>query len=129
MTFKKETEKIVSLQMKGLVHFYHPPVILFERGTKYCRAAILWKGTNWKFIFLWRKASFQLHDLINDFWKKYYGIQVSSPWWCAHVPKVSANKAYRKNCLLEFPIAWTHIYIQKEGISKHFGKKIIQLVW
>ena len=43
-------------------------------------------------------------------------------WWCAHVPKVSANKAYRKNCLLEFPIAWTHIYIQKEGISKHFGK-------
>ena len=23
----------------------------------------------------------------------------------AHVPKVSANKAYRKNCLLEFPIA------------------------
>ena len=47
-----------------------------------------------------------------------------------HVPaKVSANKAYRKNCLLEFPIAWTHIYIQKEGISKHFGKEIIQLVW
>ena len=41
MTFKKGTEKIVSLQMKGLVHFYHPPVILFERGTKYCRAAIL----------------------------------------------------------------------------------------
>ena len=42
MTFKKETEKILSLQqMKGLVHFCHPPVILFERGTKYCRAAIL----------------------------------------------------------------------------------------
>ena len=41
MTFKKGTEKIVSLQMKGLVHFYHPPVILFERGKKYCRAAIL----------------------------------------------------------------------------------------
>ena len=57
MTFKKETEKIVSLQMKGLVHFYHPPVILFERGKKYCRAAILWKGTNWKFIFLWRKIN------------------------------------------------------------------------
>ena len=60
--------------------------------------------------------------MINDFWKKYDGIHVSSPRWCAHVPKVSANKAYRKNCLLEFPIAWTHIYIQKEGISKHFGK-------
>ena len=35
-TFKKETEKIVSLQMKSLVHFYHPPVILFARATKYC---------------------------------------------------------------------------------------------
>ena len=34
MTFKKETEKIVSLQMKDLVHFYHPPVILFERGAQ-----------------------------------------------------------------------------------------------
>ena len=41
MTFKKETEKIVPLQMKGLVHFYHPPVILFERGSKYRRVAIL----------------------------------------------------------------------------------------
>ena len=41
MTFKKETEKIVSLQMKCLVHFYHPPVTLFERGTKYCGVAIL----------------------------------------------------------------------------------------
>ena len=28
MTFKKVDEKIVSLQMKGLVHFYHPPVNL-----------------------------------------------------------------------------------------------------
>ena len=64
MTFKKETEKIVSLQMKGLVHFYHPPVILFERGKKYCRAAILWKGTNWKFIFLWRKIN-------------WYGLQIA----------------------------------------------------
>ena len=34
MTFKKETEKIVSLQMEGLVHFYHPPVILFETGAQ-----------------------------------------------------------------------------------------------
>ena len=91
MTFKKETEKIVSLQMKGLVHFYHP-VILFERGTQYCCAAILWKETNWKFIFLWRKASFQLHDLINDFWKKYYGIHVSSPWWCVPCTSKSLSK-------------------------------------
>ena len=104
MTFKKETEKIVSLQMKGLVHFYHP-VILFERGTQYCCAAILWKGTNWKF-----------------------GMVMVHGDAC-HVPKVSANNAFRKNCLLQFPIAWKHIYIQKEGISKHFGRKIVQLVW
>ena len=32
MTFKKGTEKIVSLQMKGLVHFYHPPVYFYLRG-------------------------------------------------------------------------------------------------
>ena len=74
MTFKKETEKIVSLQMKGLVHFYHPPVFI-------------------------------------------------------------VNKADRKNCLLEFPIAWTHItytYRKKEfqNISERklyswFEKKVV----
>ena len=42
------------------------------------------------------KGSFQLHDLINDFWKKYYGVHVCSPWCCKHVPKVSADKAYKK---------------------------------
>ena len=41
MTFKKETENIVPLQIKGLAYFCHPRVILFERGTKYCRVAIL----------------------------------------------------------------------------------------
>ena len=43
MTFKKETEKIMLLQMKGLVNFYHPPVILFERDTKYC--SVLFSNT------------------------------------------------------------------------------------
>ena len=31
--------------------------VLFERGAKYCCVAILWNGTNWKFIFLWRKIN------------------------------------------------------------------------
>ena len=51
------------------VHFYHPPVILFERDTKYqnCHGApscvaIVWKGKNWKFIFLWRKINW--HGLL-----------------------------------------------------------------
>ena len=132
MTFKKETEKIVSLQMKGLVHFYHPPVILFERGKKYCRAAILWKGTNWKFIFLWRKINWYGLQIAKrhfnyTIWlitkKKYYGIHVSSPWWYAYVPTVSANKAYRKNCLLEFPIAWTHIYIYRKKEFRNISEK------
>ena len=140
MTFKKETEKIVPLQMKGLVHFYHPPVILFERGTKYRRVAILWKGTNWKFIFLWRNISWYGLKIAKRHFSYTIWLMISEKSImvytflhhgdACHVPaKVSANKAYRKNCLLEFPIAWTHIYIQKEGISKHFGKKIIQLVW
>ena len=133
MTFKKETEKIVSLQMKGLVHFYHPPVILFERGKKYCRVAILWKGTNWKFIFLWRKINWYGLQIAKRHFSYTIWLMISEKSImvytflqhgdACHVPaKVSANKAYRKNCLLEFPIAWTHIYIQKEGISKHFGK-------
>ena len=64
-----------------------------------------------------------------------------------HVPKVSANKEYQiqEKCLQEFPILlafnyylyvylwflyiWTSIYVQKEGILKHSGKKIMQLVW
>ena len=60
-------------------------------------------------------------------------------WWCMHVPRVSANKAYKKYCLQEFPILLAlnyytfmctcdfyrneHIILQKEGISKHSGKQ------
>ena len=126
--------------MKGLVHFYHPPVILFERGTKYCCVAILWKGTNWKFIFLWRKINWYGLQTAKRHFSYTIWLMISEKsimvytffhhaWLCTHVPKVSANKAYRKNCFLEFPIAWTHIYIQKKRTSKHFGKEIIQLVW
>ena len=68
-----------------------------------------------------------------------YGVHVSSSWWCMHVPRVSANKAYKKNCLQEFPILlalnyytfmctcdfyrYEHIILRKEGISKHSGKQ------
>ena len=58
-----------------------------------------------------------------------------------HVPRVSANKAYRKNCLQEFPILlalnyytfmctcdfyrYEHIILRKRkgGISKNSGKQ------
>ena len=33
-----------------------------------------------------------------------YGVHFSSSWWCMHVPGVSTNKAYKKNCLQEFPV-------------------------
>ena len=64
-----------------------------------------------------------------------YGVHVSSSWWCMYVPRVSANKAYKKkNCLQELPILlaldyytfmctcdfyrYGHIILRKEGISK-----------
>ena len=56
-----------------------------------------------------------------------------------HVPRVSANKAYKKNRLQEFPILlvlnyytfrctcdfyrYEHIILQKKGISKHSEKQ------
>ena len=68
-----------------------------------------------------------------------FGVHVSSSWWCMHVPRVSANKTYEKNCLQEFLILsalnyytfmctcdfyrYEHIILQKEGISKHSWKQ------
>ena len=56
-----------------------------------------------------------------------------------HVLRVSANKAYKKNCLQEFTILlalnyytfmctcdfyrYEHLILRKEGISKHSGKQ------
>ena len=116
MTFKKETEKIVPLQMKGLVHFYHPPVILFERGTKYRRVAILWKGTNWKFIFLWRKINWYGLQIAKRHFSYTIWLMISEKSImvytflhhgdACHVPKVSAKQGIQKklftrisNCL------------------------------
>ena len=108
---------------------------------------------NWKFIFPWRKinwhvlqiAKAQLPDLVHYFWKKNYEVDVSSSSWCTHVyTKIFNKKCIQKIYVSEFPIfsalnyylhvylwlleIWT-IYLQKEGISKHSGKKIKQLLW
>ena len=59
--------------------------------------------TNWKFIICFANTlgSFQLHDLVNDFWKKYYSIFFSSSWWCTPIYQ---QTRHTKKCLLEFPI-------------------------
>ena len=90
------------LQVKGLIHiivassglkknsahFCHPPVIFLREAPLNIaiRHQVLCsnKGTNWKFIFPWRKinwhvlqtpkGSIQLLDLVNDFLKKYYAM-------------------------------------------------------
>ena len=44
--------------------------------------------------------------MINDFWKKYYGIHISSPWWCVPCTKSLSKQGIQKklftrisNCL------------------------------
>ena len=87
VSFKKETEKIVLLQMKDLIHFivkfrtkkicehfYHLPVILLIGEP--LNIAIGHLMISEKSSMLWRT--------------------LSSPWWCTHVPRVSVNKAYKK---------------------------------
>ena len=72
--FKKETEKIALLQVKGSIQiivkfstkkrFYHPPDILW--GARNIRHQILCSNTlkkgmnNWKFIFPWRKINWHV---------------------------------------------------------------------
>ena len=125
MSFKKDTEKIVLLKVKGLIHivkfrtkkiayFYHPPPVILSGSTKYCH----WigcqvfcsnKGMNGKFIFPWRKINWHVFQIAKghfsySIWLMIseksimlcYDIHVSSSWWCMHVPRVSANKAYKK---------------------------------
>ena len=124
MPFKKDTEKIVLLKMKGLIHivkfrtkkiayFYHPPRVILSDSTKYCH----WigrqvfcsnKGMNGKFMFPWRKINWHVFQIAKGhfsclIWLMIseksimlcYGIHVSSSWCCMHVPRVSANKAYK----------------------------------
>ena len=69
-----------------------------------------------------------------------YEEHVSSPWWCTHVPKVSANRTYKKNCVRQFAILSAlkltlcvlAIFVDMntyKGISKHSWKKTVQFIW
>ena len=77
MSFKKETEKIVLLQVKGLIHiivkfrtkkncvFLSSPTVILLRGAPLNiaighEALCSNKGTNWKFIFPWRKINWHV---------------------------------------------------------------------
>ena len=80
------------------------------------------------------------------FVEKVFSMQFSS-WWCTHVPRVSANKSYKTNCLQEFPILlalnyytfmcacnfykYEHIYTYRNKEFQNIleSKKVMQLVW
>ena len=121
-----ETEKIVLLQVKGLlqtiVKFRAEKIFLqvsvfhqtsfrswearyIVHDIYYHVAAILYTGTNWKFMFSWRKVNW--HEL--QIAKAYFVFPIGS--WIVkkvlrgrrfftvvmlHVPKISANKPYKK---------------------------------
>ena len=89
MCYYKWKKSLIEVVVKfRAVRFYHAPNILL-RGTKYPPpkrlAIIIWK---WK-------GSFQVHDLIHDYWKKYYDVHISS-LWCSNV--------YKKSYVPKFPI-------------------------
>ena len=72
---------------------------------------------------------------------------LSSSWWCTHVPRASANEAYKINWWQEFPILlalnyytfmctgnfykYEHIYTYRKKWFQDIleSKKIMQLVW
>ena len=110
------------------------------------------KGTNWKFIFPWRKINWHVLEIPKAHFTYLIWIMICGKsiihtifTMVMHACTKSLSKqAYKINCLQEFPIflalnyytfmctcnPWTHIYLQKEGISKHSGKQeIMQLVW
>ena len=90
------------------------PVILL-RGGQYS-----WKGTNWKFIFPWRKTNWHVLQIAKVHFSYTIWIMISEKSIMAymslhhdgasHVPKGSANKKYKKNCLKKFPILLTFNY-------------------
>ena len=135
MSFKKDTEKIVLLQVKGLIHIVKfrnkkklhisiirhqssfravAPNIAIGLGTKYFVAIkepieslyFPWRKINWH-VFQIAKAHFSYSIWLMISEKSImlcYSVHVSSSWCCMHLPRVSANKAYKKNCLQEFRI-------------------------
>ena len=96
MSFKKETEKIVLLQVKGLIqiivkfrtekkiaHIFIIHQSSFEKGhtvlplgTKYC-VAILWKSSNWKFVFSWRKINWYVLQIAKAYFSYTIWLMIS----------------------------------------------------
>ena len=89
------------------------------------------------------KGSFQVLDLVRDFEKVLPACtrNMFLHLGCERMyQKVSANKAYKKNCVPQFPIlsalkltsSVLAIFVDMntyKGISKHSWKKIMQLIW
>ena len=126
--FKKETEKIVLLQVKSLIQI----IIKFRTGKISVHVSIIHQTSFWaarKIVhqiscsnnlkrnklkiygslkenklscFTSSKGSFQVHDLVH-FWKNYYLRGTHSfLWWCKHVPESLSNT--KTNCVAGFPI-------------------------
>ena len=90
------------------------PNIAIGLGTKYFVAIkepieslyFPWRKINWH-VFQIAKAHFSYSIWLMISEKSImlcYSVHVSSSWCCMHLPRVSANKAYKKNCLQEFRI-------------------------
>ena len=79
-----------------------------------------------------------LHNLVQDFWKKYHKVHVSSPWYM-QTPKVSTEHTQKFFQPLNYTFMWTSDFywyiwacmcLQKQaGVLKHSWKKIMQLLW
>ena len=119
VSFKKETEKIVLLQMKGLIYCQVQDWNLFP-----------WRKINWYLLQI-AKGHFSYTIWLMISKKSIMAYTFPSLWWGTHVSKVSANKVYRKNCLLEFPVLlalnyYLHVYLwflQNEHIYTYRKKK------
>ena len=144
-------KKIVHISFIHQSSFWEEHEVL-PFGTKYC-VAILWKGTDWKSIFPWRKINWHVSKIAKAhfsytiyLWHKCFFTMVVHT--CTKT--LSKQGIQKKNkCLQKFPILlaliyYLHVYLwfylwylnmyiltdlQKKRISKHSGKKIIQLIW
>ena len=112
-------------------------------GTKYrtqkqlCSSIL--KRMTWNFEFTRKKVQTDSGwPFCSLFLKKVSQGQCFFKVWCTPCTN-SLNKAYKKNCVPEFPIFSAlklpsyglvpSMYLQKLGISKHFWKKIRHMLW
>ena len=124
MSLKKETEKSVLSQVKGLIQIIvkvgtEKKLVIFLSSTSHLLRGtqniangrqVLYSNTlkanelkvsislkeNKLICFINSKGSFQLHDLVNDFWRKYFGIHIFSPWWCTQCTKSLSKQGIQK---------------------------------